>query len=379
MTITPGITPGTATSRRFRKDAIRVGSYDVPGLGPVSQQRLGLWADMFGLMRERGVSVPLTVDHLPASKAEAKRGSIVGMLVEGDRLMFDTEVPDEECETLLGRCPEVSVEITPNFRDGKGNLYPEAITAISLTPVPIVPGQEPFQRIAASRTAANGAGSGTAESLVYRLSVHSPAASETSAMFSADQLKQLRTTLGVGDDVKDDQLAPKVLEALTSGKTAASGLTEAATNLSRVSTERDTLKTQVESLQKGKAPEVDPDTIEEAADNRKTKLSRLVETGRLTPAALKVAEQKLVGEAGKRPAICLSRKAATHAGLSEPIADTVIAILEANDPAELAKLLGQRTGGQTVSLSRQTPGGDAGKSEPDTWVADAVKATNGGK
>jgi hypothetical protein len=104
---------------------------------------------------------------------------------------------------------------------------------------------------------------------------------------------------------------------------------------------------------------VDPETLEMAADAVGTKLSLLVEKARLTPAARARFAALLLGQPGQRSAIALSRKAAARAGLAAPLAHAVLEALEANDPAELAKLVGEKTAGQAVVLSRQNPGDGA--------------------
>jgi hypothetical protein len=93
-----------------------------------------------------------------------------------------------------------------------------------------------------------------------------------------------------------------------------------------------------------------------AADAVGAKLSLLVEKAKLTPAARARFAALLLGAPGHRSAVALSRKAAAQAGLPAPLAQAVLEALEANDPAELAKVLGEKTAGQAVALSRQTPG-----------------------
>jgi hypothetical protein len=86
------------------------------------------------------------------------------------------------------------------------------------------------------------------------------------------------------------------------------------------------------------------------------KLSLLVEKAKLTPAARARFAALLLGTPGKRSALALSRKAAAQAGLAGPIAHAVLEALEVNDPVELSRMLGEKSGGQAVVLPRPTPG-----------------------
>lgn len=171
-------------------------------------------------------------------------------------------------------------------------------------------------------------------------------------MLTAEQIAQARQLLAAGDDVKDEALPSLLLASLTKAPKAAD-LETARTNLSRVQGELDQAR---EGLKNKAMPEVDPDAMDAAVENVTTKLSLLVERGRITPSVKDKLAAVLLGTDKSRPAICLSRKAATHVGLAGPLAAAVIEALEGNDAAQLAKLAGTKTGPQ-VKLSRENPDG----------------------
>jgi hypothetical protein len=185
-----------------------------------------------------------------------------------------------------------------------------------------------------------------------------------------EQIAEVRTMLKLDAAVADDQVGSKIVEALKSGAATLADLQTVKASLTAKDSEVKTLTGQVASLQAGKAPEIDPDSLESSAELVTTKLSRLVETGRITPAVKDKLVAALVGPADKRQAICLSRKAATHAGLPAPLANAVLEALESNDAAQLAKIVGEKTGSQRVSLSRNDPEPDPTK--PDPWVAELI-------
>jgi hypothetical protein len=137
----------------YRKDVIRTGRWFVPHMGvwlDVDAARLDHWAQQFTRMKAAGVSVDLTVDH--RSGAEAKRGETLRLEREGDTLYAVVRPADEDSEALLRRCGEVSIEVERELIDGRGTKFSDAITAVSVCRKPVVTGQQPFERIAASRS-----------------------------------------------------------------------------------------------------------------------------------------------------------------------------------------------------------------------------------
>lgn len=140
----------STSGRRYRKDAIRVGNFTArnPVDGSdvelnVTPERMLGWLNQFQAMKHDDRRIDLTVDHKRG--AEAVRGQVTNMEIDGDTLYFECEAADDDAAALLGRCPQVSVEIEPPT-----TMYGEAITAISVCRKPVVGGQGAFERIAAS-------------------------------------------------------------------------------------------------------------------------------------------------------------------------------------------------------------------------------------
>lgn len=132
--------------RRFVKDIISLGSYRT---GPskqttleVTPDRLNKWATRFNAARAAGVDFEVTVDH--SQKADGVIGYLDRVFVEGGKLMGVHEFADDKAVELAQRVKNVSVEIHPDYVDGKGNGYGEMIIKSSLVQRPVVPGQSPF-------------------------------------------------------------------------------------------------------------------------------------------------------------------------------------------------------------------------------------------
>jgi hypothetical protein len=133
--------PRHTTTIRLWKDVIRVGRYVHPRRRvalQVDRARMDRWARAFDRMSRNGVAVPVTVDH------SAKARDVVGRLIElrrvGDVLYGLHEFDGQE-QAMVAKRNGVSLGIDPDFIDGLGRQYGEAIVHSSLTPVPVVPAQ----------------------------------------------------------------------------------------------------------------------------------------------------------------------------------------------------------------------------------------------
>lgn len=120
-------------------------------------------------------------------------------------------------------------------------------------------------------------------------------------------------------------------------------------------------------------PKIDPDITDQQAELAEDKMQMLVDKGKVTPAVAVSLSRILIGEAGSRRSYCLSRRMSET---DDSIARSVIAALEEND---LVKL-GEQTGRQVISLSRETPGGDekAVDKETQTDMIEVGSAQSGG-
>ena len=152
LAIGPAVVADNTPRRRFLKDMIHVGGYAHPDKKwtlDVAASRIDSWVAAFSKARSAGVDFEVTIDHGKGAKAVV--GYLLDMFRDGDRLMGVHEFIGQENIDLASRCKNVSVEIDPDFADGKGNKYGEMIVKSSVVQQPIVPGQKPFIPIAASR------------------------------------------------------------------------------------------------------------------------------------------------------------------------------------------------------------------------------------
>lgn len=333
-------------SRRFRKEVARVGTYTHPTdkwTLRLTPERLRSWADAFGKMRKAGVEVPLCDDHIVS--ADTARGWVIGFDVEGDKGMATVEAIGEDAIRAVAR-NGASVYVDPEFVDGRGDRYAEAITHIALTPTPVIPGMGDFVLIAASRSG-GGDKALTRAPLVryYAASLDAPPIKEPPVM-----LEKLRKALKLADDAAEDAVLAKINEV---GEAAAK-LPDLQTQLDKAKKDADALTAKVAELTKNTKPEIDDETASDRAEVVEEKIDSLVTAGKITPAVAASLKPLLAGTAKARPAMMLSRKHAPEG--SSYLARAIIDAIGKNDPKLLSAATGEKTGAQ--GLSRSTPGGE---------------------
>jgi hypothetical protein len=128
----------------FWKDVIAAGMYRHPGRGftlAVDRKRLAQWAETGTNMIAAGVAIPINCDHSDAARDCV--GYVKEFKIDGDRLMALCQMIGEDAPLLAAR-NQVSAGIVPDFTDGEGRHWGDAIVHVALTPVPVVSGQEPF-------------------------------------------------------------------------------------------------------------------------------------------------------------------------------------------------------------------------------------------
>lgn len=143
-------------ARRFVKEMIRVGAYVHPTEGykfSMDQARLHRLAAAFKAMQSNGVDVEVVKDH--STKAEDVVGYLSSVYVEGDKLMGVHDMIGEDAIRLAETVRNVSLAIEPDYVDGRGQHYGEAIVHSAVVQRPVVQGQTPF-KIAASAANAQG-------------------------------------------------------------------------------------------------------------------------------------------------------------------------------------------------------------------------------
>lgn len=128
-------------------DALHAGDITHPRTGAklkFTNDRLDKLAANLSQALANGVDVPIVRDH--KETADSVVGYLFDAKREGDKLMVLHGVfKDQESLALRNR---ISLGIDPDFRDGRGNRYGEAIRHSALTPIPVQSGQQGFRKAA---------------------------------------------------------------------------------------------------------------------------------------------------------------------------------------------------------------------------------------
>ncbi len=321
-------------TRRYKKDIIHTGHYEHPKEDwelDVTPNRMDKWIDTFHKMKANGVDVEIVRDH--SDKAGDVAGYTVDVFREGDTLYAIPEMIGQDSIDLAERVKNVSVLIDKNFIDGTGTHYGEAITHISIVQSPVVPGQEKFLPIAASR-------GGSTDRIPYLyLGVKN----------MSDLLETLTELIGADDALTDDTAGGLVETHL---KGLAKSNEDLTARIKTLTADIDKLKADVGNTDTGKddapkLPTMDEDSAEQAAENVQERLSLLVEAGKITPAVQEKLSAILVGEPGKRNVMTLSIKSQPD---KKSLSTKILNALRENDIVKL----GEKTGHQ-ITLSRLTP------------------------
>jgi hypothetical protein len=280
--------------RRYSKEILRTGVYKHPHAGwtaDITPKTLAAFVAAFNAMRANGVDVEVTVDH--SGSARDVVGYIVEMSVHGDSLVAVHELIGEDAFSLAETVHNTSVEIANDFCDGKGNRYGEAIVANSIVQSPVLPGQTPFQKLASARQAA------LALSRKHSIPLFEPEAPPM------NELLLLIQAITGAQDVTEAN-AKEVLSAWWEK------------NKAKLAAEAPAPK-----------PDADPklsidlDALEDRAEAFGQTIDSLVECGALTPDASKALSTALLGTAGARPVMSLSRGKGGAAPLARGVLDAL--------------------------------------------------------
>lgn len=322
--------------KRYVKDLIRVGDFEVPHTGTkfsVTPDMLDHWVTTFSRMKAGGVKVPIPEDH--TSDPSKNRGYVEDIFRDGDTLYMAADLIGEDAIKLASRT-EVSIYVPTEFKDGAGNVYQHPIAHVALTPVPVIPGQGSFVPIAASRVP------------VLRLSQGDS---------DVEMLTKIAQMLGISTDGMNEQALFDAIAAKLGTQKS-----ETTTALARVTKLEQDLKLAQDAL-KTKTP-VAPTAIELklSRQNRQLQLDKLVAEGRITPKVRDELAETWIGKDNK--ALELSLDAASDGRF-----DAMIAALAHNSPKELR----EQTGAQTIALAR----GDNGAASIDPDLEKRIKAAHG--
>ena len=346
--------------QRFKKDLIDVGVYKHPVFDwmlDATTDRMDGWIATFNRMLEDGERVPVVEDHFVS--AETTLGYLTELFREGDRLYGIHELVGEDQIDLATRVNQVSVGISREHVGGNGTLYGEAIEHVGVTPEPVVADQGGFVAIAASR-------SGQKQAALFVLGTDT---SQGAKPMDPELLTKFREALGAGDDLKEDNVLSRVVERL---KLADDEKAQLDTKINELMAEVEKLQKASRATDTEKPKELDPDVEDGLVEGAEGKLSRLVETGKITPAVRDKLQAALVGEAGKRNVYCLSRH---RSGTPRAILAAVCEALAENDLVQL----GEQTGAQ-AQLARTTQAETKGQTpEQITARAKAVASHAGVK
>jgi hypothetical protein len=309
----------------FWKDMIHTGNYVHPAKNfslAVDQDRLGRWADIGGKLLSGGVAVPINCDHSDAARDVV--GYVKQFKLDGDRLLGLCQFIGDDAALMAAR-NLVSVGIDPDFTDGQGRLWGEAIVHLALTPVPVVPDQDQFVKMP------------DAENQV-------PNDEETALACTAQQFQKLQAL--VGDDVSADYCVSRIIEQWESAAET--------TEPSSVDLQAELAAARQEIFQlSSRVPPTMPAEVQTAlAESAAAKFDLAVERGTVSPGVRDQLVALLVQSADAKPNLIALSRVSTSGGdrcLAMAVAD---ALLD-NEPVSL----GERTGLQ--AMPRQIPGDES--------------------
>jgi hypothetical protein len=334
----------------FTKDLIRVGHYVHPvdhWHMDVTPQTLDGYVSIFRAMKANGVKVPFVVDH--SDETDDGRGEVLNLYREGDALFGLVSVIGQDAAVQVARVPEVSVSID-EIVDGKGVDYGEGIEHVSHSQYPVVPQQQPFVPIAASRrrreqplllSAAKRSSSMTLKedlkAKLQKLAIDSGKTVEETAAMSEDDLVSfsLETLLGSGDGSAEGNAAGQMDKLQTEN----AQLSEKVQQLSR----------KLESQPTQPAP--NDEVLHERGIRVGERVNKLIGEHKLDAGT----GQKLLARltklgTGKPHAFMLSR----HGDASDCEAMELLDIIAANNPPPK----GEASGPQARQMSRAVPNDD---------------------
>lgn len=312
--------------RKYIKQGLRTGRvFSSTGAFDVTPAFLDKVVTTFQAMRAKGIKVPVQAGH--NMDADKTRGYVEDVYRDGDRLMFSVSMIGPDAIALASRS-EVSVFIESEF-SVDGNTYTDALIHLACVPDPAVPNLGGFVRIAASR------GQEPQQTPVF------------TARRTDMTWQELAKILGIDVSGLDDTTGPERVKAALSDLVASrKSETEMQASLTAAKAEADAVKSELATLKASRgAPEIDPDVLEDMATNVAAQIDGLHIAGKINAAQKTALTALLVGKEGDRPKLCLSRKAATHAGLPARLADGVLAVFG----AATAISRDSKTGSQTVT------------------------------
>jgi len=130
----------------YEKDLIYSGSFVHPSTGQkftIDRDRIDRWVTAHQKMIQNGVKIPFGEGH--RFDSASTYGYMVGLRRDGDKAVGVFSIEDDVAKKKVGKgIQEVSVQIYPEYMDGKGVKYGEVLRHVAATPYPVIPGQSNF-------------------------------------------------------------------------------------------------------------------------------------------------------------------------------------------------------------------------------------------
>ena len=332
----PATAPAMIDGKTFEKDIISVGTYHHPATGKptdVTIERMNQWIAAFDEMTRNGSPVPIVSDHEDGS--DAVLGYITGMRIDGKKLRAVHNMTGERGVSRANESTNVSIAIAPDFKDGKGHAYGEVIEHVAVCKRGVVTEQEPFVAM-------------SVDGVVQRVPLLLLQKQEGNQM---DLLNDIRTALGAGDDLTEENAAQRVADRLAA----------ALSDKQEVDKKNILLEGKLKTLEGSPKPasamsadehQTDPHVIELTAESNLERIDACVKAGNLIPVSATALKAAIVGEPGARNVTMLSIP--KGGSLSDSGARLIIDAIAMNDPVKL----GEQTAAQALELPRVIPGED---------------------
>lgn len=138
-----------AETATYRKQVIRVGHFEKGDQSfDITPELIEHWNTVCNEMLDDGIRIPITgADHVV--NEATSYGFVKAFEIEGDSLYAVMDISAENPDVLT-RNNDISIYSIPSFKGGNGVVYLRPITSLAITPVPVIPGLDNFEKIAAS-------------------------------------------------------------------------------------------------------------------------------------------------------------------------------------------------------------------------------------
>jgi hypothetical protein len=270
MALTPTSMPKLVNgvpTRRYLKEAIRVGEYQKDGEGfNVTADDIAGWVKTFHEMTANGVKVSVPSMHTAVGIPELNMGYVLDMFVEGESLMCVVELVGEKAIEAASKS-DVSICFEP-FVDGKGTRYESAITHLAMVTDPLVPGMKRFISLAAS----------------------------IGKRSNSVDWKIIKEALNIEEDVTDENAIDLIKGVVTKLQARVAELEDKLKESEKDEKDEKGEANKNSSKAVAASMAASPSVVRLVAEGRRAKLNKLVADGKITPAVRVDLEQRYVGK-----------------------------------------------------------------------------------